>query len=111
MAEQAAKFTAIAQRDFDVKLDYSAESIASFEEVLDKMYRETHGLRGLIKRNRMTDQRAQAICLLPGAYLGETLRRLHAGHWDFRLSPEVGAEVPTLDLPCDVTVFPQWKVF
>ena len=63
MAEQAAKFTAIAQRDFDVKLDYSAESIASFEEVLDKMYRETHGLRGLIKRNRMTDQRAPLTAL------------------------------------------------
>ncbi|MBM3794947.1 MAG: hypothetical protein FJW31_12960 [Acidobacteria bacterium] len=60
----------MAQRDFQVELDLSEESIPKVEEIA---VRATAG--------SLTEARREELSKLFGVYLGEVARRYHGGEW------------------------------
>lgn len=58
----------LAQRDFQVKLDYSEESIRRLEDLI-------------ARQGQVSAERRRRFALLWGAYLGEVARRHHGAEW------------------------------
>jgi hypothetical protein len=87
----------VARRDFKQKLDFTAESIDTLDDILV-----------LVGESPEVDVDFEAR--LWGSYLGEVLRRRYAGNWEMTQYPGGVAAVPAVDVRGS-RLFPLMKVY
>ena len=80
MAASSAQAITTASEDFQVRLDYSLESIARLEEILGRQAAAS-------QQEPISQERLQDLVTMWGSYLGEVVCRLWDGHW---MVPEDG---------------------
>jgi hypothetical protein len=88
---------ALADREFQQKLDFTAESIDGLDEILV-----------MVGESPELDLDFQVR--LWGSYLGEVLRQRYAGSWEMTPYPGGGVAVPAVELKGS-RVFPLMKVY
>ncbi len=93
-AETARK---LAESRFGFALDFSEASLAHLDPILAQV-----SASGDVDEERETK--------LWGAYLGETLRRLHGGAWDFTQYPGSAVAMPTVVIHGS-QIYPLMKVY
>jgi hypothetical protein len=87
----------LARTDFGQRLDFTAESIDSLDDIL-------------IRVGESPELDIDFEVRLWGAYLGEVLRRRYAGSWEMTQYPGGVAAVPAVDLRGS-RLFPLMKVY
>lgn len=88
---------ALADREFQQKLDFTADSIDGLDEILV-----------MVGESPELDLEFQVR--LWGSYLGEVLRQRYAGTWEMTQYPGGGVAVPAVELKGS-RVFPLMKVY
>lgn len=88
---------ALADHEFQQKLDFTAESIDGLDEILV-----------MVGESPELDLEFQVR--LWGSYLGEVLRQRYAGTWEMTQYPGGGVAVPAVELKGS-RVFPLMKVY
>ncbi len=74
MSDTADDAIRIAKEEFDIELDFSAQSISKVDLSLQSFV-------NIYKDQALEDKAVFTICNLFGAYVGETFRRIHGGAW------------------------------
>ena len=87
----------LARTDFSQRLDFTAESIDSLDDIL-------------VRVGESPELDIDFEVRLWGAYLGEVLRRRYAGSWEMTQYPGGVAAVPAVDLRGS-RLFPLMKVY
>lgn len=101
MMQEYAEQAVAAAREYQIKLDYSEESLRAVEQVLDGLARERTGDAG---------EGMERMCMLWGGYFGEVVRRRWGGEWSIEKHP--GANFATLTLNVGGSkLFPSMKVY
>jgi hypothetical protein len=99
-----------AEKIYNVKLDYSEESIIEVEGILNSLHEERpkNFITKLLKRKPL-ERLAQTAALTLGAYLGEVIRRIHGGEW---VREDFAGEKDVLMLKIgETSIFPNDKVY
>lgn len=101
----------LAQERFGIHLDYSEESIAHVEEILNQFHKRIPQgfFKKLLKRGPPPEV-VEQVAKMFGGYLGEVMRRHFGGEW--MLDSGIDSE-PTITLafPNESKVFPPGKVY
>ena len=87
-------------RNFDLRHDYSIESVDALEAAIPRLQRI--GMR--FSDDARRDNYLHGLTIVLGAYVGEAIRRCHDGTW-VRVGDRIG-----VGLPVGFTVFPHHKV-
>jgi hypothetical protein len=107
LADRAVK---VAMDSYQVNLDYTEESIKRVEEIFSSLHKEVplNFISKLLKRG-LTENQIYYASLMLGAYIGETIRRIHGGEW---VKDEVMGEKDIITLKVEETsIFPTGKAY
>jgi hypothetical protein len=99
----------MAEEQFGINLDFSGDSIAALEELLDELrasFKKDED--GQLALSHKTQQQISVASSLFGAYLGEVLRRQFSGEWVVEPAPD--APVVALKVGNEL-LFPPTRVF
>ncbi len=97
MEAYARAAAALAQREFQQKLDFSSESIEGLDEIL-------------VVVGESPELDLDFEVRLWGSYLGEVLRRRYAGTWEMTQYPGGAMAVPAVEVRGS-RLFPMMKVY
>lgn len=106
IAEDAVR---VAEEQFRTKLDFSGDSIAALEEILETLrasFPNDH--EGHLALSHKTQHQISVASSLFGAYLGEVLRQQFGGEWVVEQAPD--SPVVALKLGNEL-LFPPTRVF
>ena len=99
----------VAAEQFGTRLDFSGDSIAALEELLDELRASfKKDGDGQLALSHKTQQQISVASSLFGAYLGEVLRRRFGGEWVVEPAPD--APVVALKIGKEF-LFPPTRVF
>ncbi|MGH9669292.1 MAG: hypothetical protein ACRD3A_04190, partial [Terriglobales bacterium] len=110
-AEQAVA----AAREYQIRLDYSEESLQQVESILDRLHHPIAGgpipggVRGGAASAAPADAETEDLCKVWGGYLGEVVRRRWGGEWILETYPGGNVLTVALSVPGG-TVFPSMKI-
>jgi Na+/phosphate symporter len=110
MIQLADGAVSVARDSYQINLDYSEESIKRAEEIFNSLHKEVprNFISKLLKRG-LTETQIHSAALMLGAYIGETIRRIHGGEW---IKEDVMREkdVTTLKVG-ETSIFPMAKAY
>ena len=101
-AEQAVA----AARDYQIRLDYSEESLQQVESILDRLQDPIPGGASAAP----SDAETEDLCKVWGGYLGEVVRRRWGGEWVLETYPDGNFLTVALSVPGG-KVFPSMKIY
>jgi len=81
-AAYALKLVDFALHEYQIKLDYSEQSIPKIEEIAGAIYQERP--KNIFQRfwkSELSQDEFDDLCTMLGSYLGEVYRRFHGGDW------------------------------
>ena len=100
-----------AARDYQIRLDYSEESLQQVESILGRLRVPIPGgARGEASSAAPSDAETEDLCKVWGGYLGEVVRRRWGGEWVLETYPGGNFLTVALSVPGG-TVFPSMKIY
>lgn len=100
----------VARDTYQVNLDYTEESIKRLGDIFDSLHKEIprNFVTKLLKRG-LTENQIYYASLMLGAYIGETIRRIHGGEW---IREDVMEEKDVITLKVgETSIFPTGKAY
>lgn len=99
----------LAERNFRQQLDFTAGSLEKVESMLQQLHATIpSGFLQRLFKKAPSEEQVVTMSKIFGAYLGETIRKLHRGSWE--LFDINGADTVSLQVG-DITIFPIARVY
>jgi len=100
----------VAEKTYQVKLDYTEESLKRMEDIFDSLHKELpkNFIDKFLKRG-LTEKQINSAAMMLGAYIGEVIRRSHGGEW---VKEDIMGEKDVITLKINESrIFPTGKAY
>lgn len=110
MAAYATDAVELCQKEFEVALDYSEESVELVEAILAGIHEQLpRGFISKILRKGPSPETIDQLAKMLGGYVGEVMRRNWGGNWKPESDAFPGELIYTLEIPGRGDVWPHMK--